>query len=103
MIWCMAKPPGFERQYYYGSCGNYVPLEVLENTLKISQTADDQAHAHYLVAMTLRSQGGDWDQRARVPEEFEAALKPGKATDWYDDALYNYAEWMMNQGRSVML
>ncbi len=53
--------------------------------------------------MTLRNQGGDWDQRQRVPEEFEAAIKPGKSTEWYDDALYNYAEWMMNQGRVMPL
>jgi hypothetical protein len=24
---------------------------------------------------------------------FEVALKSGKASDWYDDALYHYAEW----------
>jgi hypothetical protein len=46
----------------------------------------------------VRNQGGDWERRARVPEEFEAALKAGKATDWYDDALYHYADWMANQG-----
>ena len=42
-------------------------------------------------------------RRTARPEEFEAALKPGKKTDWYDDALYYYAEWMMNQGRTVPL
>jgi hypothetical protein len=82
----MAKPPGVQREYHYGSWGNYVPLEVLDNTLKIARSANDQAHAHFLIAMTVRNQGGDWERRARVPEEFEAALKPGRTTDWYDDA-----------------
>ncbi|HEV2390890.1 MAG TPA: MG2 domain-containing protein [Verrucomicrobiae bacterium] len=101
IVWRLAKPPGVETYYSYGSWGNYVPLDVLDNALKIAQTQNDKAHAHYLVAMTLRNQGGDWDQRARVPDEFQAAVKLGKGTDWYDDALYNYGEWMLNRGRVV--
>src|SRR5215204_3265740 len=96
----MAQPPQVEPYYYYGYWGNFVPLEILENALQIAQTDDDKAHAHYLIAMTLRNQG-DWPQRARVPNEFEAALKTGKKTDWYDDALYNYAEWMTGNGRII--
>ena len=89
-----------QREYHYGYWGNYVPLDVLDNALKIAQSENDQAHAHFLIAMTVRNQGGDWERRARVPEEFEGAIKPGKTTDWYDDALYNYAEWMAGQGRA---
>ena len=105
LIWRMAKPPGVERARgsYYGYWGNYVPLDVLDSALQIAQSENDRAHAHFLIAMTVRNQGGDWERRARVPEEFEAAIKPGKATDWYDDALYHYAEWMANQGRAVPL
>ena len=103
MVWHMAKPPGMQRDYYYGYWGNYVPLEVLDNALKIAQTANDKAHAHYLIAMTLRNQSTTERQRARVPAEFEGAIVPGKTTDWYDDALYNYGQWMMDQGRIVPL
>jgi alpha-2-macroglobulin len=103
LVWRMAKPPGVERGSYYGYWGNYVPLNVLDNALKIAQSENDKAHAHFLIAMTVRNQGGDWERRARVPEEFEAAIKPGKSTDWYDDALYHYAEWMASQGRAVPL
>ena len=53
--------------------------------------------------MTILQRGGEWEQRQRVPEEFEAAIKPGKSTEWYDDALYRYAEWMASQGRIVPL
>ncbi len=98
-----AKPPGAEPYYRYGNYGNALPLNILENTLKIAATDNDKAHAHYLLAVSFQYHGGDWDARARVPEHFEAALKPGKGTDWYDDALYHYAEWMMNQGRAVPL
>jgi uncharacterized protein YfaS (alpha-2-macroglobulin family) len=102
MVWRMARPPGMQRDYYYGYWGNYVPVEVLDNALKIAQSENDKAHAHYLLAMTLRNQGGE-RERARVPEEFEGAITPGKGTEWYDDALYNYGEWMMNQGRIIPL
>src|SRR6185436_9933654 len=76
--------------------------DVLENTLKIAKSDADIAHAHYLLAMTLRNQGGDIEQRARVVDEFEGALKLGKKTEWYDDALYNYAEWLQSQGRMIL-
>ncbi len=92
-----AKPP----QEQYGYWGTQMGLEVLENFLKIAKSENDQAYAHFLIAMTIRNQGGDWERRARVPEEFEGAIKIGKSTDWYDDALYHYAEWMANQGRAV--
>jgi uncharacterized protein YfaS (alpha-2-macroglobulin family) len=103
IVWAIARPPQAEPYYYYGVYGNILPLDILENALKIAQTENDKAHAHYLVAMTLRNQGGDWDWLHRVPEEFEAAIKPGKTTDWYDDALYNYAQWMQSYGHIVPL
>jgi len=99
IVWTLARPPGVEHYYYYGYWGNTIPLGVLENAAKIAQTDEDQAHAHYLIAMTVRYQG-DWEQRVRVPEEFEAAIKPGKKTEWYDDALFNYAQWLEQNGRT---
>ena len=103
MVWRIARPPQVEAYYYYGYWGNYLPIEVLENALKISRTEEDTAHAHYLIAMTIRNQGGDEEQRSRVTEEFEAAIKPGKKTEWYDDALFYYAEWLQSYGRIVPL
>ena len=102
IVWRMAQPPGVQRNYY-GYWGNQISLDVLENALKIAQTDEDKAHAHYLVAMTLRQRGGDLEQRARVVDEFDGALKLGKKTEWYDDALYHFAEWMQSQGRTVVL
>ncbi len=85
-------------EYYFYSYGNYIPLEILENALKVSTTENDKAHLHFLIAMTMRSLGGDWEARERVPDEFEASLKTGRQTDWYDDALFYYAEWMNSNG-----
>ncbi|MGH9360949.1 MAG: alpha-2-macroglobulin, partial [Thermoanaerobaculia bacterium] len=103
LVWTGARPPWREPYYYYGYHGNTLPLEVLENALAIAESDSDRAHARYLIAMTLRHQGGDPLTSARVEEEFEGALKPGKSTEWYDDALYHYAEWLSSYGRALAL
>ena len=102
IVWRMAKPPWLQRDDY-GSWGSQVPLEIFDSALKIAQSDNDKSRAHYSIAMTLSTRGGDERQRARVPEEFEHAIALGKGTDWYDDALYNYGQWMMGQGRIVPL
>ncbi|HEY6244442.1 MAG TPA: alpha-2-macroglobulin family protein [Pyrinomonadaceae bacterium] len=84
--------------YYYSYYGNYLPLNILENARKIAVSANQKAHLSFLIAMSIRNSGGDWEARQQVPDEFEEALKLGKQTDWYDDALYYYAEWMGSYG-----
>ena len=99
----VSMPPGIDENYYYGSYGNYVAPQIIENYLKIASTENDKAHAHYLLAMGLRNNTGDITQQARVEEEFTAALRPGKTTEWHDDALYFYGEWLMQAGRARRL
>ena len=99
IVFKAAEPPGRESYYVYTYSGNYLPLDVVENALKISTTANDKAHLHFLIAMTMRyTGGGDFATRQRVPDEFEDALSAGRQTDWYDDALFHYAEWMNTYG-----
>ena len=99
IVWKTLAPPWFEGRYYPGAYGNALPLEVLENAVRIAQQPDDKARAHFYLASSLR-QTGEWEQRQRVQEEYEAALAAGgRASDWYDDALYQYGEWMANNGR----
>src|SRR5678815_1067760 len=97
IVFKAAEAPG-TRDYYYTYYGNYLPLEILENALKISVDENDTSHLHYLIAMTMRSTAGDWESRDRIADEFEAALKAGKQSDWYDDALFHQAEWVNNYG-----
>ncbi len=101
MVWKMARPPW--EGATYGMFGAYIPLDILQNALKVAVSPDDKAHAHYLIAMTLRNQGSQWERQARIPAEFEAAIKLGRKNPWYDDALFNYAQWMLSQGRLVPL
>ncbi|MEE8350413.1 MAG: alpha-2-macroglobulin family protein [Acidobacteriota bacterium] len=98
IVWTISDPGWDDSYYYYGSYGNYLPLEILENALKIARTAQDRAHARYLVAMTLQNQG-DYRQRQRVGREFEAALEGDSSNPWYDDALFQYAQWLANSGK----
>jgi hypothetical protein len=99
----MSAPRWGYEWYPFGYYCTYVPFELLENFLTIARRPDDVAMAHYLLALAIRQQGGNWERRHRVPEEFEAALEGGKSTEWYDDALYHYAEWMEGVGRAIPL
>lgn len=99
IVFKCAAPPVNQDFYYYTYYGNYIPLDILENALKISSSASERSHLNFLVAMTMRyTGGGDLEARQRVPERFEEALKAGKQSPWYDDALFHYAEWMNSNG-----
>ncbi|HEU5132820.1 MAG TPA: hypothetical protein VFT26_11980, partial [Pyrinomonadaceae bacterium] len=98
IVFRAAHPPVANDGYYYTYYGNYIPLDVLENALKISTSANDISHLNFLLAMTMRYTGGNYTARYRVPDQFEEALKAGKQSAWYDDALFYYAEWMGNFG-----
>lgn len=102
IIFRAAQPPHSD-QYYYSYVSYYIPLNLLENALKISTTANEKARLSFLIALTMRSGGGDQSMRQRVPDYFEDALAGGKQTEWYDDALFYYAEWMNNYGSLRLL
>jgi len=101
IVWKIAEPPDSQQYYYYGYYGNIVPVEIIDNVLDIAANDEDRARAHFLLAMTLRQQGGSWEALRRIPEEFEAALEIGAGTGWRDDALYHYANWLASNGRVV--
>ena len=94
------QPP--DRQHWNSWWYSQVPIPVLDNALKIAEQPDDVALVHFLLAMALRHQN-TFAAQQRVPAEFEGALKPGKASEWYDDALFAYAEWLANRGPATPL
>ena len=96
-----AQPAWVEPWYRYGNRGNQLPFDVLENVLTIARTGEDQAWAQYLIAVSAQQQGGGPNPN-RVPDAFAAALAVGKKSSWYDDALFQYAQWMESQGRAVV-
>ncbi|MDD5543344.1 MAG: alpha-2-macroglobulin family protein [Acidobacteriia bacterium] len=99
MVWKMAQRSRTGRFSPYGGYSNSIPLNILENAVQIAVTDNDRAYAHYLVAMTLRNQTADARSMMRISKEFEAALVGGKSNPWFNDALYNYAEWLERSGR----
>ena len=94
-----ARPPHAEPWFSYGYYGNQLPVEVIENALRIASEPGDIAHAQYMLAMTLRNQGADKRNHRRTKEAFEAAIGAGRGTAWYDDALFNDAQWHAQMGR----
>lgn len=96
IVFRAAHPSRADDYYFYTYYGNYIPLDILENALKISTSANEISHLNFLIAMTMRYAGGG--ERHRVPDYFEDALDAGKQSDWYDDALFYYADWMSNYG-----
>ena len=98
IVFKAASPPIADQYYFYSYLGNYIPLNILENALKISTSANEQSHLHFMIAMTLRHTGGDFETLQSIADEFEAALTAGKQAEWYDDALFNYAAWMAQSG-----
>ncbi len=96
----IARPEGSSLDRY-PRYGGSLPLEVLENALSLARSDSERARFRYLLASTLRSQG-DWTLQHRVPAAFEAALRAGRSAPWYDDGLFQYAEWLSHHGRPVI-
>jgi hypothetical protein len=103
IVWTASRPSWINERdaWNYNYYGNNIPQQVLENAVKIAATPRDKSRAHFLLALFLQQRGGDIAQRRRIPAEYEAALQGGKETEWYDDALFAYAEWTMQQGPMV--
>ncbi|TDJ74920.1 MAG: alpha-2-macroglobulin [Planctomycetota bacterium] len=101
MLWRMARPGWFQRGFGYGQYGNWLAIDLLEDALELARTDDERARAHLLLARTLiqHSQGTWWSKR--VMQHFEAAIALGSETEWYDDALYFFAEWHFGTGAWV--
>lgn len=70
----------------------------LENVAKIATSDDDKARAHYTLAQMISQRGNPYEID-RVNAEFEAAIAVGKGSQWYDDALFGYAQWLTHSGR----
>ena len=48
IVWRMAKAPGFQNEeFYYSYWGNFVPLDILDNALKIAQMMMIWCSTHY--------------------------------------------------------
>src|SRR5918999_2410829 len=68
IVFKAAAAPVANDYYVYTYHGNVIPLDILENALKISTSENDRSHLNYLIAMTIRYSGPtDIGARQRVP------------------------------------
>jgi alpha-2-macroglobulin len=79
------------------------PLEIIDRALEIAKSKNDKARLHYLAAISLRFHGGDTRQQQRLKLEYQQAIELGKGTDWHDDALFHYADFLENHGSLKIL
>jgi hypothetical protein len=87
MVWRMAWPLSANaRENWYV---RQIPLEVLENAVRIAQEGSDRARAQYLYALGVRNNGADNTHTRRAFAMLESAVQLGKGTPWYDDALFH--------------
>ncbi|MFH1807449.1 MAG: alpha-2-macroglobulin family protein [Pseudomonadota bacterium] len=93
-----ARPPWRESDYTYGYYGNELPFEVVENLKQLARSREEQALVAYLWVHALQT-SGEYEQLVQLSGAFDAALRQGRGTDWYDDLLYGYAQFLESQGR----
>jgi uncharacterized protein YfaS (alpha-2-macroglobulin family) len=83
---------------YLSGVAQQISVDVLENAAKIAATPADRQTFRYVLSVRLANTG-DQD---RVGEELEAAIREGKVSDRYDNALIAYGRWLEQTGRVVI-
>jgi uncharacterized protein YfaS (alpha-2-macroglobulin family) len=102
IVFKAAEPSWITTHSYYRQYVN-VPANILENALRVAKSDEDLSHARFLLASAMRQQGGGHRHSVRIEELFKAVTDGDKRVEWYDDALWSYAEWLSQQGRVVRL
>ncbi len=95
IVWKASSSHTGQAYNYYG---NILPIAIIENILKLTETDTENARAHFLMAMALKQNRSRSQSLTKVSKEFKAAIKLGKKTEWYDDALFYYAQWTAQYG-----
>ncbi len=83
---------------YLNGLSQQISMDAIENAAKIATTPADRQTFRYLLAVRLGAVG----EPDRVGEELLAAIREGKVSERYDNALIAYARWLEQQGRVVI-
>ncbi|HVR39097.1 MAG TPA: alpha-2-macroglobulin family protein, partial [Thermoanaerobaculia bacterium] len=97
LVWKTARTQWDDSENAYN-----VPKEVLVNAVAIADNVEERAHARFLLATKLISEQRP-DSVERAFEHLELIIRDRKATPWYDDALFLYAQQLASQGAVVVL
>jgi len=98
IVFRMAEQP--DQGYYAWQMASYIPRDVLQNAVAIAEGPEDRAHARYLLATVLINTGPAGTERAL--ELLGEIIGQGKATPWYDDALFMAASQLADRGAVVV-
>lgn len=79
--------------------GPPIPVEVLQDALRIATAPDDLARFHLHLALAWRDRAHGPAESIRTSAAFEAALREAAGTAWEPSALYGSALWMLRAGR----
>lgn len=90
IVWKMATDDG--RQL--------VPRDVLVSAIEIAERVEDRARARFLLAQQL---GNTWSpvDTERAIELYDQILAYGRASEYYDDALFHSAELLAREGEDA--
>ena len=102
IVWTLTKLPTWQQwgNYYYWHVRQHAAAGISRKHAQDRPNSERQGARPFPPRHdSSQSRRRLSEERQRVPEEFEAAIQPGKTTEWFDDALFNYAEWMEGNGR----
>lgn len=81
------------------NAGWNVPRQVLVNAVAIAVTPEDRARSRYLLALQYLRDGNPQNVD-RGLELLEEVVAIGRTTEWYDDALFNWASRLAGRASS---
>jgi len=86
---------------FAGEGGNWsIPREALVNAVALAESPEERARARYLLAKQIGTEGTEASFE-RAFELFEEVVAAGKQSQFYDDALYDYALLLSQRGNYV--
>ncbi len=93
-----SRPSWYDARWGHGAYGNALPRDVLANVLAIAPDDGWRAWAHYALGTSYANDGAP-QHAARALSELEQVIALGKASEWYDDALFQSAVFLETRGR----
>lgn len=98
ILWKMGWPQWSEGLGSYGDRNNWIPMDTLEQGLRIAQKPEDQQRLQFMIARTAMQQGDGpwWDRRMRAA--LDALRAAGPESPFFEHAAWHEAQWLEHQG-----
>ena len=98
ILWKMGWPSWSEGDGSYGQRNQWLPMEWLEQGLKIANTDEDRARLQFMIARTCMQQGNGpwWDRRMQTAFAMIREMDPDST--FFEHGAWYEAQWLENQG-----